>query len=43
LDLERSAEQIYHRLKIEPFPAKDFAEKFFEAFEKHEPPDARWG
>jgi hypothetical protein len=39
LDLERSAEQIDHRLKIEAFPAKDFAEAFFEAFKKNQEPD----
>jgi hypothetical protein len=38
-DLEVSAEKIGRKLKIEAFPAKGFAETFFEAFKKGQQPD----
>ena len=38
-DLESEATKKGRKLRLEAFPAKGFAEKFFEAFEKHEPPD----
>ena len=39
LDLERSAEQVGHKLRIEAFPARGFAETFFVAFKKNQEPD----
>ena len=38
-DLESEATEKGRKLIPEAFPAKGFAEKFFEAFEKNEPPD----
>jgi hypothetical protein len=46
-ELESEAAKNGHKLSIEVFSAKGFAEKFFEAFEKHEAPDIlaidNWG
>jgi trypsin-like peptidase len=39
LDLDLSAEKIGRKLKIEAFPAKGFAQTFFDAFKKNQEPD----
>ena len=38
-DLEQSAEKLGYTLRIETFPAKDFAQTYFSALQKENPPD----